>query len=79
MAGRKKFRPNKSEYDRVIEDYGLTGIMNKDMNRYPKLDVCPLPFPFSDPQVTEKMEQLNTIAADLEQKFRKSIDERVKN
>merc|ERR1712110_230782 len=42
------------------------------MSRYPKLDVCPLPFPYSDPSVTEKRNQLVDIAADLENKFRNS-------
>jgi len=72
MSRGKKFRPNRSEYDRVIDQFGLNGFSNKDMSLYPKLDVCPLPFPYSDVNVTQKRDQLNDIAADLENKFRNS-------
>ena len=30
----------------MMADYGLTGILNKDMNEYPKLERGPIPFPY---------------------------------
>merc|ERR1712113_378584 len=72
MPPKKPFRPSKNEYDRAMDDFGLSGVMNKDMSLYPKLELYQLPFPYSDQLMTDKMDQLNAIAADLEQKFRKS-------
>ena len=72
MAGRKKFRPSKNEFDRAIEDFGLSAMGRKDLSLYPKLAVCPIPFPYQDPILNNKIEQLNIIAADLSAEFRTS-------
>ena len=72
MAGRKKFRPSKNEFERAIEDFGLSAMGRKDMSLYPKLAVCPIPFPYDDPIMNNKIEQLNILAADLDAQFRNS-------
>ena len=78
-SARKRFKPNRNEFDRMGEDMGLQGVLHKDMSLYPKLQVCPLPIPYSDERVTEKMARLNELAADLDEKFRESPGKQASN
>ncbi|CBY33074.1 unnamed protein product [Oikopleura dioica] len=62
----------KSQFDRMIDDYGFGGSVKKDMSIFPRLEVAPLPFPKIDDYTDFRESYVCQMAVKMTTSFRES-------